>query len=163
MKKVILLCSLLAMGKLAVAQNLTLPELFSVLDLSSDKIDTLMKRKEYRLMQKESDSGVNLIYYTNLERNPVGATWVRSLTCREISVNKGRGRMITYRTYRKKEYLELLEWMLRNNFKTIKRENFGEYIDTVYGDGKRSIMVKQAKQKLPSGVSVWSYEFELGK
>ena len=71
--------------------------------------------------------------------------------------------MITYRTYRKKEYLELLEWMLRNNFKTIKRENFGEYIDTVYGDGNRSIMVKQAKQKLPSGVSVWSYEFELGK
>ena len=163
MKNAVLLFSLLGIMKMAGAQKISLPELFSVLDLPADKIDTLMKHKEYRLMQKESDSGAKLVYYTNLERNPNGATWVRSLSYQEIVTKEVQSRLVTYRTYRKKEYQELLEWLLRNNFKTVKQDNFGDYIDTVYFDGIVSIQVKQAKQKLPSGVPVWSYEFEVGK
>lgn len=163
MKMAVLLISLLGFLKIASAQKITLPELFSVLDLPADKIDTFMKQKEYRLMQLESDSGAKLVYFTNLERNPNGTSWVRSLSYREIAIKEVRSRKVTYRTYRKKEYLELLEWLLQNSYKTIKRDDYSDYIDTVYSDGIKSILVKQSKQKLPSGVIIWSYEFEIGK
>lgn len=163
MKNTFLLLFLTGLLGFANAQNISMPELLNALDLSSDKIDTLMKQKQYRLMQKETDSGTRLLYYTNLERNPKGASWVRSVSFREINIGELKSRLITYRTYRKKEYIEILEWFLKNNYKTIKRDNFGEYIDTVYSDGNREILVKQSKQKLPSGVAIWSYEFEFGK
>ncbi|MFM9911370.1 MAG: hypothetical protein ACKVOW_18670 [Chitinophagaceae bacterium] len=162
MKYSLLFC-LIGILNNAVAQKISLPELFSIAELSGDRIDTLLKQKEYRLMQKETDSGVNLFYYTSLERNPNGTTWVRSLSYKEIATKEIISRLVTYRTYRKKEYLELLEWLLRNNFKTIKRDNFGEYIDTNYSDGTKKILVKQSKQKLASGVAIWAYQFEFGK
>jgi len=138
-------------------------DLIGILDLNADKRDTLMKHKEYRLLQKESDSGALQVYYSNLERNPEGPDWVRSVTYTEIVVNNTKSKLISYRTYRKKEYLEILEWLLNNNYKTLKKDNFGMAIHTIYDNGKRKILVKQIKQKLPSGVLVWSYEFELGK
>jgi len=149
--------------KTVTAQKLTMPELMSILDLTADKRDTLMKHKEYKLLQKESDSGAIQVYYSNLERNPEGPDWVRSVTYTEIVVKDTKSKLISYRTYRKKEYLEILEWLLNNNFKTLKKDNFGMAIHTIYDNGNRNILVKQIKQKLPSGVLVWSYEFELGK
>ncbi len=140
-----------------------MPELMGILDLTADKRDTLMKHKEYKLLQKESDSGAIQVYYSNLERNPEGPDWVRSVTYTEIVVKNTKSKLISYRTYRKKEYLEILEWLLNNNYKTLKKDNFGMSVHTVYDNGIRNILVKQIKQKLPSGVLVWSYEFELGK
>jgi hypothetical protein len=145
------------------AQKITMPELISALDLSEDKMDTLMKHKSYKLLQKESDSGAIQVYYSNLERNPEGPDWVRSVTYTVIVVKNTKSKLIAYRTYRKKEYQEILEWLLNNNFKTIKKDNFGSAIHTVYDDGKQNILVKQVKQKLSNGVLVWSYEFEFGK
>ena len=157
-----LMLSILAFTGYSVAQPINMPDLFRVLNMPQANIDTLMKQRQYRLLQKETDSGSSLIYYTNLERNPNGASWVRSVSVRERTIGKLKGRMLTYRTYRKKEYLEILEWFLRNNYKTVKRDNYGEYIDTIYSDGAKNILVKQSKQKLPSGVMIWSYEFEIG-
>jgi len=145
------------------AQKITMPELISALDLTTDRMDTLMKHKNYKLLQKESDSGAIQVYYSNLERNPEGPDWVRSVTYTEIVVKNTKSKLISYRTYRKKEYQEILAWLLNNNFKTIKKDNFGLAIHTVYDNGNRNILAKQIKQKLPNGVLVWSYEFELGK
>ena len=163
MRCVLILFSLTLLFKTATAQKLTIPELISVLDLTTDRMDTLMKHKNYKLLQKESDSGAIQIYYSNLERNPEGPDWVRSVTYTEIVVRNTKSKLISYRTYRKKEYQEILAWLLNNDYKTIKKDNFGMAIHTVYDNQKRNILVKQIKQKLPSGVLVWSYEFELGK
>ena len=163
MKRFLFLLGLMLILKTVTAQKITVPELWKVLDLSTDKIDTLMKQKNYRLLQKETDTGAFQLYYSNLERNPEGPDWVRSVTYTEVTVKQTKSRLLVYRTYRKKEYQEIMEWLLNNNFKTIKRENFGISIHSIYDDGSRTILVKQIKQKLPSGANVWSYEFEMGK
>lgn len=149
--------------KSSPAQQLSLPELFSIVEGPEIKMDTLLKKRGYRLMQQEADSGASLIYYTNLERTEKGPSWVRSITLKKVELPGMSSRLVVYRTYRKKEYLDLLQWLLQNNFKTKKNENFGLSIHTIYEDGSRSVLVKQVKQRLPSGVQVWSYEFETGK
>lgn len=163
MKPVLLSIFLLIAVKSSYAQQISLPELFSIVESSEIKMDTLLKKRGYRLMQKESDSGASLLYYTNLERTEKGPAWVRSITLKKVDLPGMSSRLITYRTYRKKEYLDLLQWLLQNNFQTKKKESFGLYIHTIYENGSWSVLVKQEKQRLPSGVQVWSYEFETGK
>lgn len=163
MKPALLSIFLLIAVKSSYAQQISLPELFSIVEGPEVKMDTLLKKRGYRLMQKESDSGASLLYYTNLERTEKGPSWVRSVTLKKVELPGMSSRLITYRTYRKKEYLDLLQWLLQNSFQTKKKESFGLYIRTIYEDGNRSVLVKQEKQRLPSGVQVWSYEFETGK
>jgi hypothetical protein len=90
------------MLKTVTAQKITMPELISALDLTSEKMDTLMKHKSYKLLQKESDSGATQVYYSNLERNPEGPDWVRSVTYTEIVLKNAKRKMIS--PYVRKEY-----------------------------------------------------------
>lgn len=164
MKRALSVLGILLIAVFTNAQKLTMPELYSLLDLSNDKIDTLMKQKKYRLLQKDIDSTSSQLYYNNLERNPEGPDWVRSVTCVDVVIKDIRSRLVTYRTYRKKEYEEILAWFLRNGFMTRNKEEFKNG-DThiTYSDGSKSVLVKTEKQQLPSGVKVLSYEFEIGK
>ena len=151
------------MGFIGQAQDISIPDLFDILEMPVNRLDSAMKAKNYRPVEQEADSLSRVFYYTNLDRTEKGADWVRSVTVKEIEIGKTVTRLLTYRTYRKKEYDDRLKWLLENGFKTIKNENMGMYIHTIYDDGQRRLMVKQAKQRLPSGTQVWSYEFEMGK
>lgn len=164
MKKFYGMLIFLAMGTATCAQGITLPDLYSMLDLPLDKIDTLMKQKKYNLLQREADSNSIQLYYNNLERNAEGPDWVRSVTCMEITLKNIRSRLVTYRTYRKKEYEELLAWLLRNGFKTSRRDEYKDgTVHVTYAEGGRSVLVKTTRQRMNSGVHVLSYEFEIGK
>lgn len=130
--------------------------------MPAEKIDTLLKRKTFRLLEKEKEENLNLVYYTSLEKTPEGATWVRSITYIDATSKNAKGRLVTYRTYRKKEYQEMMAWLLKNNFHTAFRNEMENSTHTQYTDGKETILFKVTKQKLPSGTMVLSYEVEVG-
>jgi hypothetical protein len=163
MRRIILLFSFCISTSLLAAQEISVPDMFALLDVPLTGIDTVMKQKGYKLMQQETDSVAHLRYYTNLQRTEKGPDWVRSLTYREISAGEIISRLVVYRTYRKKEYEDLLQWLLKNNFRTLKRDNMGVYIHTIYDDGRRRVLVKQSKQTLSGNTTVWAYELEIGK
>ncbi len=144
------------------AQALTMYDLFSLLEAKQYGIDTLMRSKGYRILEKENDTNSRLQYYTNLERTPTG-NWVRSVSITSIETDHLQGRIVLYRTYRKKEYADIAAWLLNNGFQTVGRVNYGDSQHATFSDGKRKLLVKQTRQKLPSGVPVMSYEVELSK
>lgn len=162
--KRILLVSLAIIGSVVSsrAQPVSVNELFTLLDARQYTIDTLMKSKGYRILEKENDSNSRLQYYTNLERTPAG-NWVRSVSITNIETDHLQSRIVLYRTYRKKEYADIAAWLLYNGFQTTGRVNFGDSQQATFSDGKRKLVVKQTRQKLPSGVPVMSYEIELSK
>lgn len=147
----------------ARAQTLSISELKEITKMKIDQIDTLMKRKKFRLLEKDTDSVSNLVYYNSVEKTPEGATWVRSLTYIDAVIKNRQGRMVTYRTYRKKEYQEMMGWLLKNNFHTASRSEMDNKTLTKYTNGKEEIIFKVTKQKLPSGTMVLSYEVEVGE
>jgi len=130
--------------------------------MPAEKIDTLLKRKAFRLLEKEKEDNLNLVYYTSLEKTPDGATWVRSITFIDADLKNVKGRLVTYRTYRKKEYQEMMVWLLNNNFHTSSKNEMENSTHTKYSNGKEEILFKVTKQHLPSGTMVWSYEVEVG-
>jgi hypothetical protein len=144
------------------AQSLTIAELKQISQMPAEKIDTLLKRKNFRLLEKEKEDNLNLVYYTSLEKTPEGATWVRSITYIDAISKNAKGRLVTYRTYRKKEYQEMMAWLLNNNFHTASRTEMEGSTHTKYTDSKEEILFKVTKQKLPSGTMVLSYEVEVG-
>lgn len=143
-------------------QSLSMYDLFTLLNAKQYTVDTLMKSKGYRILEKENDSNTRLQYYTNLERTPTG-NWVRSVSITNIETDHIEGRIVLYRTYRKKEYADIAAWLLNNGFQTIGRVNYGDSQHATFSDGKRKLLVRQTRQKLPSGVPVMSYEIELSK
>ncbi|MBC7850652.1 MAG: hypothetical protein H7Y31_13000, partial [Chitinophagaceae bacterium] len=116
MKRALLFCMMLVSGLMLRAQPVSFPQLLGLLDMTNQQIDTMMKAREFRLLQKEVDSTSVLTYYSNVERDPKAVTWVRSITIHDIQLRSESSRLVTYRIYRKKEYVELLEWLLKNNF-----------------------------------------------
>ena len=155
-----------AFSLMAIASNgqeISFPELFSVLQMKPNEVDTLMKKKGYKLLQRETDSVSSLVYYSSLERNEEAPSWVRSFTLMDASVNNLSSRMILYRTYNKDEYRKLMEYLLLNNYKTSNTFDFKESKHTVYENGKTSIRVKIADNKLKNGRIVKSYEIEMGR
>lgn len=147
----------------AGAQEISIPELYQLLDTNPDLVDTLLAAKKYQLWQKEADSVSVNLYFTHLQKNGTDASWVRSVTYTEISNRGLSSRLVVYRTYRKKEYEDIRSWLFRNGFKTSKQFSLGSVEHIIYTEGKRSILLKLSRQPLPSGVLVNVYEVEIGK
>ena len=121
-----------------------------------------MKNKRFRLMQKEIDSTSALFYYSEMERNNESPTWVRSLTYMDARLKGMSGRLVTYRTYNKEEYKEILAWLLTNDFKTTNSFDFHVSSHKIYSNGQQSVRAKVITNKLKNGRILKSYEFELG-
>ena len=146
------------------AQALDFPSLFKLLDTEPALIDTVMKSKHYNILQRDKDSTSLQYYYNNVERGGEGVpNWVRSVTYAQVSVNAISSRLITYRTYRKKEYQELMAWLLNNNFHTTKSYDFDKEKHTIFSDGSRNVLLKIGPKSLPNGTKVLAYELEIGK
>jgi len=146
------------------AQALDFPTLFKLLDTDPALVDTVMKSKHYNVLQRDKDSTSFQYYYNNVERGGEGVpNWVRSITYAQVTVNTISSRLITYRTYRKKEYQELMAWLLNNNFHTTKTYGFDKEKHTIFSDGSRTILLKIGPKALPNGTKVLAYELEIGK
>lgn len=163
MKAVLFCLILLTSGLVSHAQKLTIPDLTAILDMPTHAIDTLMKKKGYRLMQKEIDSTSSLYYYSNLERNEEAPTWVRSLSYMEVIRGDLKGKMVKYRTYNRSEFQELMSYLLSNGFKTKNTVDFKDSKHTTFTNQKRDVTVKITNNKMNNGKWIKSYEFELGK
>jgi hypothetical protein len=163
MKSVLLLFIALAAFQLVMAQKVTIPEIVNMLEMPATSVDTLMKKKGYRLMEKEADSASTMYYYSNLERNEDAPSWVRSLSYMEAVSGEFKGRMVNYRTYNRNEYQELMSFLLNSGFKTVKSFEIEKARHTIFSNGKQTITVKLKNNSMNNGKWIRSYEFEMGK
>lgn len=161
--KISLLFVLLVAGFSASAQQLSIPELFSMLDWQHFRIDTTLKKKGYLLMQKEVDSISSIYQYSHIDRQEEAPTTVRSLVYMDVKAGDVISRLITYRTYSEEEYVKMATWLLENNYRTKDKFDFGDSKHTLYTNGKETIRLKVITTKLPGGKTFTSYEVELGK
>jgi hypothetical protein len=149
-------------GFSAKAQQLTVPDLFSMLDWSAFRIDTTLKKQGYTLMQKDVDSVSAIYQYSNLERSEKKPATVRSLVCMDVKEGKARSRLINYRTYSQEEYAGLAAWLLSNGYQTKDKYDFDNQHHVVYTNGKETVRVKIITTKIDNKTFI-SYELEIGK
>lgn len=146
-----------------MAQELKVTELTAMVGMDHFSIDTLMKKKGYRLMQKDIDSVSEEYYYSHLERNEDSPTWVRGLSYIDVNLKDVKSRVLTYRTYNKDEYVKMMSALLSQGYKTKEFFDFKDSRHTIFDDGKLPVRVKVTNNKLANGRLLRSYEFELGK
>src|SRR6476620_392388 len=158
-----MLCLMLFAFSRASAQQLSFHQLQAILSMKQDDIDTLMKKTNYRLLQKEEDSLSSLHYYSNLEKITDGPAWVRSISVMDASINGMSSRLIKYRTYSKDEYQQILAALLNNNYHTASKFAMGNSHHVNYENGKNSVLVKVTNNPLANGKVIPTYEFEIGK
>lgn len=147
----------------AFTQKLSIPEISGMLDMPVFGVDTLMKKKGYRLMEKEIDSLSTMYYYTNLERTEDAPAWVRSLSYMEVVSGELKGRKINYRTYNRNEYQELMSSLLSLGFRTVKSFEIEKVQHTIFSNQQQTVTVKLKNNRMTNGKWVRSYEFEMGK
>ena len=148
---------------LSTGQEVNVNELTAMVKMDRIGIDTLMKKKGYRLMQKDIDSVSEEYYYSHLERNEQSPTWVRGLSYIDVNLKDIHSRVLTYRTYNRDEYQKMLSTMLEKGYKTRDVFEFKDSKHTVFEDGKQPIRVKVTNNKMKDGRWIKSYEFELGR
>jgi hypothetical protein len=159
----ILMTSCLVAAQQAKAQEIAVPELMSMVNMEHFSVDTLMKKKGYRLMQKDIDSVSEEYYYSHLERNDQSPTWVRGLSYIDVNLKEVKSRVLTYRTYNREEYQKMMSSMLSLGYQTRDVFDFKDSKHTVFDNGKQPIRVKVTNNKMTDGRHIRSYEFELGR
>lgn len=147
----------------AQSQQLSFEQLESMVTLPQRDIDTIMKKANYKLIQKEEDSVSSLHYYSNLEKITNGPSWVRSVSVMEATINGMSSRLVKYRTYSKDEYNVLLAALLTNNYHTASKFTMGNSRHVNYENGKNTVLVKVTNNPLMNGKVLPTYEFEIGK
>ena len=146
-----------------IGQEVNVNELTAMVKMDHIAIDTLMKKKGYRLMQKDKDSVSEGFYYSHLERNEQSPTWVRALSYIDVNLREIKSRVLTYRTYNRDEYQKMMSAMLGKGYKTKDVFEFKDSKHTIFDDGKQPIRVKVNNNKMENGRWIKSYEFELGR
>lgn len=161
--KISLLFVLLAAAFTARSQQLSIPDLYGMLDWQHFRIDTTLKKQGYLLMQKEVDSASSIYQYSHLDRQEEAPTTVRSFVYMDVKAGDVSSRLITYRTYSEEEYVKMAKWLLENNYHTKDKFDFGDSKHTLYTNGKETIRIKVITTRLEAGKVFTSYEVELGK
>jgi hypothetical protein len=163
MNKVIILSILIFSSISAFSQQLTVPQLTSMLDWTTKRIDTTLKKDGYLLMQKDADQTSSIYQYSWFDRGDDGKAVVRSFTYSDASFKNMKSRLITYRTYNKEEFQNIAAWLLANNYHATAHYDFSEAKHTIYSNGSQTIRVKVITITLKGGSKYVAYELELGK
>lgn len=161
--KLSLLILLMGVSAGAKAQQIAVPELFSMLGWQHHRIDTTLKKKGYLLMQKDLDSLTSIYQYSHLDRKEEAPTTIRSFTYMDVKSGNLSSRLITYRTYSNDEYVTMARWLLENGYQTKEKYDFGDSKHTLYTNGKETIRVKIINTPLEKNKVFTAYEIELGK
>ena len=163
MKRRVVATIIILLPLFLAAQELKITELTAMVSMDNFSIDTLMKKKGYRLMQKDVDSVTQQYYFSHLERNDQAPTWVRALSYIDVNLKEVKSRVLTYRTYNRDEYLKLMSSLLSQGYKTKDVFDFKDSKHTIFDNGKQPIRVKVTNNKMEDGRRIRSYEFELGR
>ena len=145
------------------AQKLAIPQLTDMLDWTSKRIDTTLKKNEYMLMHKDIDTSTVMYQYSMIDKNEDKETTIRTFTYMDVEVRKVKSRLITYRTYDKDEYADFASYLLTHNYRSTGKFDFGEEKHTLYSNGQQTIRLKVITTKLKNGRAFTSYELEIGK
>src|SRR5690349_13561786 len=69
------------------AQKLTIPQLVDMLDWTSKRIDTTLKKKDYMLMHKDIDTGNMMYQYSMIDKEQdKEITTIRTFTYMDVAV-----------------------------------------------------------------------------
>lgn len=163
MRSLPILIFLLGAAQLARAQGLPIPALISLLDKPADSVETILKKKDFFLVEKNIDSSSAYYYYNTVEKDKNNIAWVRSLSMMDARRGKFTGRLLSYRTYEAAEYKKMLQYLLVENYATEQQFRFGSSRHTIYRKNGLEIRLKVTDEKLADGRPVRAYEVEMGK
>jgi hypothetical protein len=137
--------------------------LIEMLDWSTLRVDTTLKKVSYLLMKKDIDSNSSLYEYGWFDKEKDGKGVARSLMLMDAQVRDLKSRLLTYRTYDKEEYQQMASWLLSNNYRSTEKFDFKEAQHTLYSNGVLTIRVKVITTRLKNGRKFIAYEWEVGK
>ncbi|MGN6416863.1 MAG: hypothetical protein ACTHMC_05205 [Pseudobacter sp.] len=167
MFRALLLVFLALAAQQSFAQQIAVPELQKLLNLEHFRVDTILKKKGYLLMQKDIDSASALYQYSHIDHKEDDKdgkpTVIRSVQYMDVNTEKYSSRLLTYRTYDKEEYKDISVYLLSHNFKCTEKYNFKGADNLVYTNGSETIRVKVFVTPMGDGRRFTAYELEFGK
>ena len=143
----------------SVAQKLDLNSLEKILFSSVKSADSLLKKSNFRLSDKEKGDGYCNYYYTSYERKELFQHLLRSISFMDVYSGRDTARLVLYRTYYEDEQAEMTKQLLASGYELSGQSgnNF------MYKKGDYTITNKISEKTVPRGKPMISYEFELGR
>ena len=143
----------------AVAQKLDISTLEKISSSSVRSVDSILKRSQFFLSDKQVNKNYVNYYYTSYERKDLFEHLLRSLSYMDVYDGTDTSRLLLYRTYYKSDQDELKKQLLANGYE-VKQEAGNRY---VYKKDGLTIINKIAEKKVVGGKAKTAYEFELGR
>ena len=140
------------------SQNLSINSLETILHSSFASADSLLKKSEFKLADRESGEGYTNYYYTSFEKDSVKQL-LRSISLMDVYTDGDTSRLILYRTYYKSDQDEMKKQLLASGYELFKRSGN----DFIYKKENAVISNKISEKQVPGGKPVTAYEFELGR
>ena len=141
------------------AQKLDLNSLEKILFSSVKSADSLLKKSNFRLSDKEKGDGYCNYYYTSYERKELFQHLLRSISFMDVYSGADTARLVLYRTYYEAEQEEMKKQLLAIGYE-LSGQSGNNFI---YKKGDYTITNKISEKTVPRGKPMISYEFELGR
>jgi hypothetical protein len=141
------------------AQKLDINSLEKILYSSVKSADSLLKKSNFRLSDKEKGEGYCNYYYTSYERKELFKHLLRSISFMDVYRGTDTARLVLYRTYYENEQEEMKKQLLTSGYE-LSGQSGNNYI---YKKGNYTITNKISEKKAPGNKLVTAYEFELGR
>ena len=142
-----------------VGQKLNISSLEKILYSSFTSADSLLKKANFKLADKETGKGYHNYYYTSYEKVDSVKQLLRSLSFMDVYDGADTSRLILYRTYNKDDQEEMKKQLLANGYELFKRSAN----DFIYKKDNYIVTNKIAEKNVPGSKPVTAYEFELGR
>ena len=141
------------------AQKLNITSLDAILQSTYAAADSLLKKSNFKLADKESGQGYDNYYYTSQETLGKGQQLLRTVSFMDVYSERDTSRLILYRTYHKPDQDELSKQLLVSGYELSKRSANS----FIYKRGDHIITNNISEKNVPGGKPVTAYEFELGR
>lgn len=143
----------------AVAQKLDITTLEKIASSPVRSVDSILKRAQFFLTDKQITKDYVNYYYTSYERKDLFEHLLRSLSYMDVYDGPDTSRLLLYRTYYKDDQDELKKQLLANGYE-LEQQVGHRY---VYKKDGLTITNKIAEKNVVGGKSKTAYEFELGR
>ena len=157
--KIILLLLLCFSLQTLFGQKLSIASLEKILFSSFNSADSLLKKADFKLADRESGNGYHNYYYTSYEKIDTVKQLLRSLSLMDVYDGPDTSRLILYRTYNKMDQEEMKKQLIANGYELFKRSAN----DFIYKKENRIVTNKISEKNVPGSKPVIAYEFELGR
>jgi hypothetical protein len=142
-----------------IAQKLDITTLEKITYSSIRSVDSLLKRSNFVLSDRQVSKDYVNYYYTSYERKDLFEHMLRSLSYMDVYNGPDTARLLLYRTYYKNDQEELKKQLLANGYE-LKQRIGNNYV--YEKDGFR-VTNKITNKQVVGGRSKTAYEFEMGR